>query len=175
MLARQVEEVLPSLETSDPSELLSGFRSSEGYKTEYDRFFQGKQLAGDVTEEDKRMAFEGDETARKVLLNYAKDTGVTFRYDGHQYSQEFQNRFNEYIGCLKDYMKSRFPDAESLKTFDWLRGSSHDAAARVLAEELGVPVRLSRGIVQLIAIGKNLETFDKAGQDERRRLIASLN
>ena len=166
-------ENLPQL-FSNPAEYLNYFRDSDTYKNACAKFFEGKRLSQDVSEIDKRTAFEGDETCRKSLIEFARTQDVVLRYAPEYYGEDFRENINDYFSLIKDFDKGRVSGREGIAAYDRLRGSYHDAAAQVLIGSMGVPHRLARGLIQVMTIQEGLDTFDSAGQDERRRMMSML-
>ncbi len=170
---RETIETLPQI-FNDPVEYLNYFRDSDTYKNTYIKFYEGKKLSSDVSEADKRDVFEGDETCRKLLIEFARTQDKVLSYAPEYYSEDFRENIKDYFSLIQDYDKGRISGHDGISAYDRLRGSYHDAAAQVLTASTGVPHRLARGLIQVMTVQKGLDTFDSAGQDERRRLLSTL-
>lgn len=166
-------ESLPQL-FNDPVEYLTCFRDSASYRNSYVKFYEGKEFSQDVSEIDKRDVFEGDETCRKSLIEFARTQDMILKYTPEYYDESFKDNIKDYFSLIKDFAKGRVSGGEGVAAYDRLRGSYHDAAAQELSDSMGISHRLARGLIQVMTIHEGLDTFDSAGQDERRRMMSML-
>lgn len=160
-------------ENYDPFIFIDAFRDSLEYKKEFSKFYENKSVSSDVSELEKQSIFEEDETARKVLISFARhNSDEKFLYSHKFYSREFNEAVEHYFDHLKDFNK--FRGKNDLKIFDDLRGQYHNAAADQLVKDMDISHKLGRGLVQIMSVEKGLESYDAVGQDERRRFEAML-
>lgn len=153
---------------TDPFKYIEDFRSSKEYETAYEIFFRGKTPDDDVTEQEKRNAFEGDEKARKALIDYARNSD-SLGYDRNKYSDEFNDCLKTYHEHIEEY--DIFQENYNLSIYDELRGTYHNNAATILEKDLKIPHILAIGIVQLLTVSSGVENWSNSELDRTMRKI----
>ncbi len=158
-----VAEIEVKQHIEDPTELIIEFRKSEEYRAAFEKFFEGKSLV-DVTEEDKRLAFENNDMARIALIDFERRDG-RFQYNSDHYSPETRAAIEEYLTINSDFKKmTRAGDAIEIADSDKVRSMKHTQAAVIMSEYMkdrGVPISrlLGRGLVSLIAINLGYDNY----------------
>lgn len=156
----------------DPKAYLDSFKDSEHYKIAFSAFYDGKNLAPDVTEEEKVEVFENSEAARLSLILYAQDNNKILEYSPDMYSQQFNEKFRDYYYTMRDMVKGNFPNSqEAIIALDDIRSTYHTEAAKELVSQgLAPSVKIARGMIELMIIEKGLESFAGAKTSESEKL-----
>src|SRR3989304_2155845 len=98
-------EIPPRTEIKDLKVFLDQFRSSDLYQKEFSKYFEDKNLSSDVTEADKSRVFEADETARKTLIEFARNSDSELIYHPSEHRDDFKEAIKDYFKLLKDHKK----------------------------------------------------------------------
>lgn len=148
----------------NPRQFMAGFRASPIYAAAYTRFFAGKKPAGDVTEAERREAFEGSEAAKLALIDYA-DSTVRLAFDPAAYAATTSASLEDYCGYVA-YTFERMragADRAELEMMDMERSSRHSRAAQALLAEGIVPNELlGRAFARLVLVDRGLDTYASA-------------
>lgn len=152
----------------DPRIFLDGFYSSHHYSEALDRFLRNKKIDPTVTDEEKRVSFLSQDTAKFALMDYGEYL-ARLKYDSGFYSDPAKYAIKIYLGSIEDYIKignSYDSTQEDREAIDSIRRTYHTTAAEQLVKDpkLDIPTeKIGRAIVTLIAISEGLETF-RAGR-----------
>ncbi len=167
------------IKIDNPRELLGLYRQSPAYHEAYVGFFAEKKLTDDVTDEEKKEAFEGSDRAKGAFIDFAQQVGG-LSYNSDFYSERAQKSLRAYLAMIQDYMKfNRSGDREfnqsNLIALDTMRVAYHYEASGILMEDKVVPnIKLGKALVSLIAISSGLETYELARQDDLTRVRRQL-
>ncbi len=155
----------------NPRKYIQTFQSSAAYTSAFDRFYEGKKLAPDVTELEKREAFEGGESGKEALLDFAQHT-LKFSYNPEKFDQETSNSLNEYIATVRDFFKIyRNGTQDEIMGADNYRSVMHNRAAKTLSDNGYVSSdKLGRTLARIILIEKGLDTFENASVSDIERV-----
>lgn len=161
------EALLP--ETGDPYEFISKFRDSDEYSQAYESFYLGKALSSDVSESEKRSAFEADAVAADAMLRFSQHT-FGLHYDPSGYPQEVSDQLSVYFSSIEDSLKG-LREGWNIEWLDSVRSQEHNASATALVTHGIVPsVKLGRTLCRILAISKNLDTYEKAKRSDIERI-----
>lgn len=142
-----------------PGRFLDGLRRSGVYLGAYKAFFAGKNLPEDVSEEEKRVAFENAHPARVALVEYDRNE-VRLEYQPAHYSEAARQAIDDYVEIVRA-QKSAEP-AEAVR-LDAERTLKHVALAKQLVSDgLAPNVMLGRTLGRLILIRLGLDTHESA-------------
>lgn len=166
----EIPNTVPS--TESPQEFLEGFYQSSYFKDYFEKFFKDKTPDSDVTEEEKRDVFLNSEKAKSAFLDYAKkEKGL--KYNPIFYSQEAQEKMNNYISSVKSAIKASREGSSpgDIITLDSLRSEYHTETADQLVKDGITPShKLGRAFARLVLISKGLETFEQAVVPDIKRI-----
>jgi hypothetical protein len=162
----------------DPHQFIVAFRSSPRYTGGYEKFFEGKSPASDVTEEEKHRAFEESELAKTAILSFAqKDAHLSYKREF--YDEETRKSVDEYIAATRDLFKmTRNGSRDEIISADALRSGYHQSLAYTLTEKGITPnQKMGKAFARLILIDKGLDTFESAAvpdSDRIKRLLGAV-
>ncbi len=149
---------------TDPRRLFAGFRASAIYGAAWNRFFHGRPLAGDVTEDEQRAVFEQSDAAKLALIDYAQ-LQATFAYDPTCYAASTAAAIDTYIAHVK-HLRTRMAervDRDEIMEMDRTRSIYHLCAAQAMLDEGITPsIRLGRTLARLILVHLAIETYEDA-------------
>ncbi len=150
----------------DPRRFLTTFRGSSSYQTAFEHFFRDKRLTGDVTEHEKREAFEQSDVAKVALVEYARRE-QPFSFSPSSFADDTARAILDYaahVRHIRQRMAER-PDAEEIGAMDWTRSLYHVRAAEAMVREGIAPnVKLGRTLARLILVDLHLDTYESALQ-----------
>lgn len=149
---------------SDPVIFFNRFHASDEYQNAINKFYEGKNLADDVTEEEKREVFEGKEACEVAFIQFAKKS--EFKYDTSYYPDDLNESIELYLAHLKDIKKNENHwDRDTIITSDLMRRNYHNnAAEKVVNAGLMPNFLLARKFIQVIARSKRLDSFDSSDE-----------
>lgn len=163
------EKQLPAID--DPFEFFDRYRDSALYAAAYDKFYTGKNLSVDVTEKEKRLAFEQSTFAAEVMILYAKDE-LHFSFTFNKFPDETHSALKEYISSVKDLFEA-VREGWDIVAADSVRNSMHTALGRSLAENGVVSTpKLGRSLARLILIDLGLDTYAAASRSDVERIMS---
>lgn len=159
----------------DPKKYMQTFRSSATYSTGLAKFYEGKNLAPDVTETEKKDVFESGEFGKAALLDFAQHT-LKFKYNPSQFNPEAREALDDYIATVRDFFKAyREGGQDQIISADAYRTMVHNKAARVLADNgYTSGDKQGRTLARLVLIDKGLDTFENAGINDLERAKRQL-
>ena len=155
----------------DPVRFMNDFEASDYFRTAYDKFFEGKKLAPDVTDQEKYNAFAENETAKLALLDFAENE-ERYHYDPSFFPQPVRDALENYINQTKDLSKMmRGGSRDEIISTDLLRSAYHDEAAYALRDAgLVGSYRLGKAFARLVLISQKLDHFESARQSDLDRM-----
>lgn len=155
----------------DPVKFMNDFEASDYFKTAYDKFFEGKKLAPDVTDQEKYNAFAENEVAKLALLDFAEKE-ERYHYDPSFFPKPVREALETYIAQTRDLIKmKRSGSRDEIITTDLLRSSYHDQAAYALKDAgLVGSYRLGKAFARLVLISRGLETFERSRISDLERM-----
>jgi AAA15 family ATPase/GTPase len=156
---------------SDIKTYMDGFKNSSEYKESFNKYYEGKNLASDITEEELIETFDASENARQSLIAYARNNNILLKYDPDQYSDEFRENFKEYTNLLREIRKGRILDRDSIISIDQMRSTYHMQSAKSLVRQgITGSSKIARGIVEILVIERGLENFSNVEISESEKL-----
>lgn len=155
---------------SSPEQYIASFRDSETYKKAYEKFYESKKLAEDVTEEEKREAFERqEEIIRPTVFDFARSE-VKLRYDDNRYPDLVRVAINNYLFYRMQNNEKGFRfNKEEIISSDREQQRLHLEAARKVGDYLKTTSQVGRAIVSLIAINEGLDDFNSTAETIAQR------
>ena len=156
---------------TSPINFFTAFRQSSWYHAAYTLFYQGKTVAADVTDAEKRQVFEESEAAKEALVTYAQEEGG-FVYDPAAFAAESQEAIASYLAVVR---RQRTPPAgasrDLLEAVDAERTQRHLHLAATLAKNGEAPDELlGRTLGRLILVTAGLDTYASAREPYATRL-----
>jgi len=155
----------------DPVRFMNDFEASDYFKTAYDKFFEGKKLAPDVTDQEKYNAFAENEVAKLALLDFAEKE-ETYVYNPSFFPQEVRQKLNDYIEQTRDLAKMmRGATRDEIISTDLMRSIYHDKAAYALRDAgLVGSYRLGKAFARLVLISRGLDNFETSRVSDLERM-----
>lgn len=157
----------------DPVAFFRAFRDSDPYKQALADFLKGKKIASDVTEGEKRQAFEQSYLAKRALAAFAA-TEVSFAYNPRHYPPTSINAIDEYIAYVKmiEAIKAKeTPVPEDLSAMDLQRTILHIALGETMVTDGIAPtIKLGRMLGRLMLIPLGLDTYQTASEPDARAI-----
>jgi hypothetical protein len=156
---------------SDVKNYVDDFKNSPEYKESFNKYYEGKNLASDITEEELTETFDASENARQSLIAYARNNNILLKYDPDQYSNEFRENFKEYTNLLREIRKGLILGRDSIISIDQMRSTYHMHSAQSLVKQgITGSSKIARGIVEILIIEKGLENFSNVEISESEKL-----
>lgn len=158
---------------SDPFEYFDKWRSSSNYGEAINKYFVGKKLAGDVTEDEKKEVFEESYEAKKSMLDFSKREDGQFVYDSSKYPLDVAEKMGSYIDSVRYVMKrmGEGVDRDDVKQLDGYRSFVHGEVTQALIKAGIAPnVKMGRTFARLVLISKGLDTYETAGRKDVDRI-----
>jgi len=158
---------------SNLNDLVNIFYQSESYKQAFDRFFEKKELAPDVTEEEKKAVFLNQEAGKYAFFDFVQKE-QPYSYDDQNYPQDVREAVRDYIAIVKDIIyKERYLDKDEILAFDRERSRRHDLLAKRFYEAGLVPsLKIGRAIGRLILIESKLDKWENAWVPDQQQAFA---
>lgn len=156
-------------QNSDPAAYFHEFRKSPEYSKRFTSFKSDKKIVDELPDE-MRDLFEKMEIARQALLEFSKSSYL-LKYNSVNYC--VNNPIHEYLELLEEH-KSHPDRFDDVLAYDDLRYSYHQKAATFLTSKYNIPEKITEGMIQLMAIEKNLEDYDVAQENRVEKLKKTL-
>lgn len=162
-----IQKETPEVVTENPKELITIFRNSKEYSNAFSTFYNGKNLASDVTQEEKREVFENQNETANTLLEFAKKHKVTFKYNPIFFPGEAQQAISDYEQSMRDMIKMhRINTPGQIMQYDSYRFSCHNLAAASLTKANIAPSHnMGKAMVKLLMISKGLDSHGASMSD----------
>lgn len=146
---------------TDPKDFYARFRESDSYNTNYTKFFEGKTLAPQVTEDMKRKTFENMDAGRQAFYEFSGKT--PFRLDPTMYSEETLDTIHKYIASVHKLNEAKMQkiSQDSIINADNERAGYHATLAQAFTQDGITPSeKMGRVLAKAILVGEGLEKFD---------------
>lgn len=164
---------------TNPQEFVSSWHQSDQYQKAYEKFFAGKNLAPDVTEEEKQQVFEGADSASQSLILFARNSKRKFSYSSSEYSPQTKKAVDDYVEAAKYLIKQlNHGGRDEMMAADKHRALFHnELAKRLIKEKIVSTQKVGRAFGRLILIDLGLDSFSSASKtdEERARILAYQN
>lgn len=155
---------------TDPRAYVYTFFQSDTYQNAYNRFYSGKRIDPDVTDEDMHRVFWENEKCRQALMEYAFKSQACLSYYPNYYSGRTNEAVATYFDHLAAVKKGDFENTPQGRTAaDRLRTNYHNDVADNLSRDIGVSTKIGGGLVQIMSIEKGLENWNAALASESDR------
>lgn len=148
---------------TSPVHFFTAFRHSSWYRAAYTRFCQGKPVAADVTDAQKRRVFEESGAAAEALVTYAQEEGG-FGHDPAAFTPESQEAIAGYLAVVRRQQAAPAgASRDLLEAIDAERTQRHQHLAATLVKNGEAPNEpLGRTLGRLILVSAGLGTYASA-------------
>lgn len=163
-MSEQLKDVSSLSDQFELKNYFNSFRNSPDYQEASSKFFEGKVLAEDVTEEEKKEVFERSESTKLVMISFA-EKGNSLVYNPRNHSFDTQESVQNYLNHVRDFKlrvrKGATP--EEIQNLDTQRTQFHNRLATNFIEKGYAPnLRMGRALGRLILVTEGIETLQEA-------------
>lgn len=152
----------------DPQTLFDHFRKSTYYLEAFNLRQSKIKPTPEITEEQVKSAIEESDEIKEAFFRFTR--GIEFQYHSESFPETSRKAIQDYEGTLRGYRDvfremglTTEENKKLIQFFDSERRKAHENAAfKIWYDKIAPSLRLSKALVSLIMIGKELDTYESA-------------